>query len=73
MGLQLWTGIEFVKHYRAHLVPTVIVCASNDGPLFASVAEDGGAKVFDVAKVGMLMIPLEDKQLESLISFAYFP
>ena len=34
-------GIEFVKHYRAHLSPIVSVSASADGQLFASVAEDG--------------------------------
>ncbi|KAI1793396.1 hypothetical protein LXA43DRAFT_241848 [Ganoderma leucocontextum] len=41
-------GIEFVKHYRAHLCPVVGVSASADGQLFASVAEDGSVKVFDV-------------------------
>ncbi|OBZ73057.1 Peptidyl-prolyl cis-trans isomerase cyp15 [Grifola frondosa] len=50
--LKLWKkqnqGIEFVKHYRAHLAPIIAVSASADGQLFASVAEDGSAKVFDV-------------------------
>ncbi|KAG8861671.1 hypothetical protein FRB96_002628 [Tulasnella sp. 330] len=50
--LKLWQkqteGIEFVKHYRAHMSPIVHVSASADGTLFASVAEDGSAKVFDV-------------------------
>ncbi|EJF63476.1 hypothetical protein DICSQDRAFT_83176 [Dichomitus squalens LYAD-421 SS1] len=41
-------GVEFVKLYRAHLAPIVAVSASVDGQLFASVAEDGTAKVFDV-------------------------
>ena len=47
-------GIEFVKHYRAHLAPIVGVSASADGQLFASVAEDGSAKVFDVINFGAL-------------------
>ena len=54
--VKLWKkqeqGIEFVKHYRAHLTPVVAVSASADGQLFASVAEDGSAKVFDVVNFG---------------------
>ena len=41
-----------MKHYRAHLAPVVAVSASADGQLFASVAEDGSAKVFDVVNFG---------------------
>ncbi|KAF8583128.1 peptidyl-prolyl cis-trans isomerase [Ramaria rubella] len=56
--LKLWkkqnAGIEFVKHYRAHLAPIVAVSASADGTLFASVAEDGTAKVFDVINFDMI-------------------
>lgn len=56
--LKLWkkqdTGVEFVKHYRAHLAPIVAVSASADGTLFASVADDGTAKVFDVINFGVL-------------------
>lgn len=56
--LKLWkkqdVGIEFVKHYRAHLAPIVGISASADGTLFASVAEDGAAKVFDVVNFGSL-------------------
>jgi hypothetical protein len=54
--LKLWkkqeTGIEFVKHYRAHMTTIVGVSASADGELFASIAEDGSAKVFDVVNFG---------------------
>lgn len=54
--LKLWkkqeVGIEFVKHYRAHLAPIVAVSASADGTMFASVSEDGMAKVFDVVNFG---------------------
>lgn len=58
--LKLWkkqeAGVEFVKHYRAHLSPIVAVSASDDGTLFASVAEDGTAKVFDVINFGMYFV-----------------
>lgn len=54
--LKFWkkqeSGIEFVKHYRAHLSAIVSVSASVDGQLFATVAEDGSAKVFDVINFG---------------------
>lgn len=54
--LKFWkkqdTGIEFVKHYRAHLASVIGVSASADGQLFASVAEDGTAKVFDIINFG---------------------
>jgi hypothetical protein len=46
------TGIEFVKHYRAHMMPIVGASASADGELFASIAEDESAKVFDVVNFG---------------------
>lgn len=53
--LKLWkkqaTGIEFVKHYRAHLGPVTAVGASADGTVFATVGEDG-CKVFDVINFG---------------------
>ncbi|KAB5595911.1 Peptidyl-prolyl cis-trans isomerase, cyclophilin-type protein [Ceratobasidium theobromae] len=41
-------GIEFVKHYRAHLAPIIAATASTDGTVVASVADDGSVKVFDV-------------------------
>ena len=54
--LKLWkkqdTGIEFVKHYRAHLLPITGISASADGQLLASISEDGSAKVFDVVNFG---------------------
>lgn len=59
--IKLWKkqeqGIEFVKHYRAHLSPVVSISASDDGQLFASVAEDGSAKVFDVVNFGAFVSP----------------
>ncbi|KAL4069951.1 hypothetical protein V8B97DRAFT_2104546 [Scleroderma yunnanense] len=62
--LKLWkkqdTGIEFVKHFRAHASTIVGVSASADGQLFASIAEDGSAKVFDVMNFDMInMFKLE--------------
>jgi peptidylprolyl isomerase domain and WD repeat-containing protein 1 len=54
--VKLWKkqdqGIEFVKHYRAHTSVIVGISASSDGQLFASVSEDGTAKVFDVLNYG---------------------
>ncbi len=47
-----------MKHYRAHLAPVVSVSASADGQLFASVAEDGSAKVFDVVNFGAYHVPV---------------
>ncbi|KAI0050418.1 peptidyl-prolyl cis-trans isomerase [Auriscalpium vulgare] len=56
--LKLWkkqnTGIEFVKHYRAHIAPILGVSASADGQMFASISEDGAAKVFDVVNFDMI-------------------
>ncbi|KAF8133869.1 hypothetical protein EV363DRAFT_1430397 [Boletus edulis] len=56
--LKLWkkqeTGIEFVKHFRAHASPIVGVSVSADGQLFASISEDGSAKVFDVVNFDMI-------------------
>ena len=56
--VKLWKkqeqGIEFVKHYRAHLAPVVSVSASADGQWFASIAEDGTAKGFDVINFDMI-------------------
>ncbi|KAK0555607.1 Peptidyl-prolyl cis-trans isomerase cyp15 [Tilletia horrida] len=54
------SGIEFVKHYRAHLAPIVGVSMSADGAFFASVSSDGTAKIFDVANFDMInMIKLD--------------
>lgn len=54
--LKLWkkqeTGIEFVKHFRAHASPIVGVSESADGQMFASISDDGSVKVFDVVNFG---------------------
>ncbi|OBZ72282.1 Peptidyl-prolyl cis-trans isomerase cyp15 [Grifola frondosa] len=66
--LKLWKkqdqGIEFVKHYSAHLVPIIAVSASADGQLFASVAES--VKVFDVMNFSAVL-PVSDVLLISLM------
>ncbi|KAF8645189.1 hypothetical protein AX16_008016 [Volvariella volvacea WC 439] len=64
--LKLWKkqeeGIEFVKHYRAHLGPIIGVSASADGQLFATISEDSNVKVFDVVNFDMInMIKLNFK------------
>ncbi|KAI0036439.1 peptidyl-prolyl cis-trans isomerase [Vararia minispora EC-137] len=66
--LKLWkkqeVGVEFVKHFRAHLEPIVGVSSSVDGTLFASISEDASAKVFDVLNFDMInMLKLGYKPL----------
>lgn len=46
-------GIEFVKHFRAHLAPISCVAASHDGTLLATTAPDKAFKVFDVLSFDM--------------------
>lgn len=54
------SGIEFVKHYRAHVAMIVGVCTSADGAYFATIAADGTAKVFDVLNFDLInMIELQ--------------
>jgi len=45
-------GIEFVKHYRAHLGAVIALDASFDGTLLATVGVDKFLKVFDVVNFG---------------------
>ena len=47
-------GIEFVKHFRAHLGAIVAIDVSYDGSLLATTAVDKGLKVFDVINFGEL-------------------
>ncbi|GBF99133.1 peptidyl-prolyl cis-trans isomerase [Raphidocelis subcapitata] len=49
-------GIEFVKHYRAHLGSVDGLAASDDGALCASVSRDGTVKVFDVLTFDMIVM-----------------
>ncbi|KAF9533146.1 hypothetical protein CPB83DRAFT_845916 [Crepidotus variabilis] len=59
-NLKLWKkqeqGIEFVKHYRAHITPISAISASSDGQLLATVSDDMTAKVFDVVNFDMINI-----------------
>ncbi|EFN51411.1 hypothetical protein CHLNCDRAFT_28079, partial [Chlorella variabilis] len=53
-------GIEFAKHYKAHLGPVTGLAVSSDGTLCASISTDRTAKVFDVASfdmIAMLRLP----------------
>ena len=53
-------GIEFVKHFRAHLGPINAMVANSTGALLATVAQDKAVKVFDVINFDMInMIKLE--------------
>ena len=47
-------GIEFVKHFRAHLSPISCMAASLDGSLLATTAADKAFKVFDVQAFDMI-------------------
>ena len=47
-------GIEFVKHFRAHLSPITGIAATIDGSLLATVAGDKAFKVFDVYAFDMI-------------------
>ncbi|GAB4814723.1 hypothetical protein N2152v2_001769 [Parachlorella kessleri] len=53
-------GIEFAKHFKAHLGPVTGLAVSNDGSLCASISSDKSVKVFDVASfdmIAMLRLP----------------
>jgi peptidylprolyl isomerase domain and WD repeat-containing protein 1 len=56
--LKFWkkmqAGIEFVKHFRAHMAPFAGLAASADGSLLASTSSDRGLKVFDVLAFDMI-------------------
>ncbi|KAJ3122259.1 hypothetical protein HK100_012066, partial [Physocladia obscura] len=56
-------GIDFVKHYRAHLGPVVAVAASSDGIFFASAGADKAVKIFDVINFGTQLSDLESSAI----------
>lgn len=63
-------GIEFVKHYRAHLGAVDGLAASADGALCASISRDGTAKVFDVLTfdmIAMMRLPFVPGTVEWLV------
>jgi len=47
-------GIEFVKHYRAHLGAIISLSVSSDDLYLATVAVDKGFKVFDIENFDMI-------------------
>ncbi|XP_017097517.3 peptidylprolyl isomerase domain and WD repeat-containing protein 1 [Drosophila bipectinata] len=49
-------GIEFVKHFRSHLVPIKSLTTNGSGTLLCSAATDQTAKVFDVVNFDMINI-----------------
>jgi peptidylprolyl isomerase domain and WD repeat-containing protein 1 len=57
------SGIEFVKHYRAHLGDIAYADCSVDGLRYATCAGDQKIKIFDVINFDMI----------NMISLSYFP
>ncbi len=49
-------GIEFVKHFRAHLSPIQQLAVNTTGVLLATLASDKAVKVFDVVNFDMINI-----------------
>ena len=56
--LKFWkkqqTGVDFVKHFRAHLAPILGLSVTFDGTLLATSAADKGLKIFDVQSFDMI-------------------
>lgn len=53
-------GVEFAKHYKAHMGPVTGLAVSTDGTMCASISTDQTVKVFDVASfdmIAMLRLP----------------
>lgn len=49
-------GLEFVKHFRAHLHGVRDLRASVDGQLCCTVSDDRSVKVFDVNSFDMMVM-----------------
>jgi len=47
-------GIEFVKHFRAHLGSITCLSVSSNGQLMCTVSEDKAMKIFDVINFDMI-------------------
>lgn len=57
-------GVEFVKHYRAHLGALLAMVLSQDGRLLATIGDDSALKLFEVSSFDMTcMIKLKFKPL----------
>ncbi|KAK9907373.1 hypothetical protein WJX75_002432 [Coccomyxa subellipsoidea] len=48
------TGIEFAKHFRAHMGPVKGLSVSRDGSLLVSISDDKSIKVFDIPNIDMM-------------------
>jgi peptidylprolyl isomerase domain and WD repeat-containing protein 1 len=46
-------GIEFVKHFRAHLAPVRCLAVSADSLFLASISADQSLKIYDVKNFGL--------------------
>ncbi|XP_055919118.1 peptidylprolyl isomerase domain and WD repeat-containing protein 1 [Eupeodes corollae] len=49
-------GIEFVKHFRSHLMPIISLATNSNGTLLSSASSDKCVKVFDVVNFDMISI-----------------
>jgi len=49
-------GLEFVKHFRAHIAPIKHMTINSNGTLMITVSEDKHGKVFDVVNFDMINI-----------------
>ncbi|OMJ18994.1 Peptidyl-prolyl cis-trans isomerase cyp15 [Smittium culicis] len=49
-------GIEFVKNYKAHLLPIISLSQTNDGLYLASISDDKTIKIFDINNFDMINI-----------------
>lgn len=58
--LKFWkkkpTGIEFAKHFRAHLGPIEGLAVSGDGLLCCTISNDHSVKVYDVVNYDMMVM-----------------
>ena len=58
--MQFWkkqeVGIEFVKHFRAHMAPVKHMTINSNGTLMITVSDDKHGKVFDVVNFDMINI-----------------
>ena len=49
------TGIEFVKHFRAHLGAVQDMAVNGTGTLLCTISTDKSVKIFDVINFGMVI------------------
>ena len=49
-------GIEFVKHFRAHLSPITQLAVNSSGTLLCTVSSDKAVKILDIVNFDMINI-----------------